>query len=538
MAQNPCTFKLEMYKTTNKAQEKAENFDLPFGGRLSEENRWVRLAKLIPWSEFETEYASQFSSTMGAPAKSFRMALGALIIKERLGTSDEETVEQIKENPYLQYFVGFTEYSNQAPFEASMLVHFRKRLNRQLVGRINERIVLNSKQATRESKQAKQSEKTEEASNEEGEPSSIKNQNQGKLILDATCTPADISYPTDLKLLNQAREYTEKILDQLYQQVKELLERKPRTYRQKARKDYLEVAKQRRPNQKKRRKAIRKQLAYLRRNLSHIDVLLTKGASLSQLSRHNYRMLLVVSELLRQQQLMYQSRSRRIDDRIVNLTQPHVRPMVRGKAGTPVEFGAKISVSYSDGYCFLDRLSWDNFNESQDLQLQVEQYKQRFGYYPESLHVDRIYSTRANRAFCKERGIRISAPPLGRPPESVQPELIKQRREDEKFRNAIEGKFGQAKRRFRLNRIMAQLYDTAESTIAITFLVMNLELLSKRLVIFLFDFCHKLSNHRRFMSAFITQKTQFRDFCYPLSFPLFNFNFKSNSFFALLRLFQ
>ena len=131
-----------MYKNTNQAQEKAENFKLPFGGRLSQENRWVKLTKLVPWSDFEAEYASQFSSTMGAPAKSFPMALEALIIKERLGTSDEETVEQIRENPYLQYFLGLTEYTNQAPFEASMLVHFRKRLNQELVGKINEQDVV------------------------------------------------------------------------------------------------------------------------------------------------------------------------------------------------------------------------------------------------------------------------------------------------------------------------------------------------------------------------------------------------------------
>lgn len=468
-----------MYRTTNKFDPGAEKFELPFGGKLSPENRWVKLATLIPWSEFESEYASQFSDKMGAPAKSFRIALGALIIKERLGTSDEETVEQIKENPYLQYFLGLTEYTNVAPFEASMLVHFRKRLNRELVGRINERIVLNRKQTDRENNQAKQKEKADGISTEEGEPSGLKN--RGKLILDATCTPADIGYPTDLKLLNQAREYTEKILDKLYQQIKEEFERKPRTYRIQARKNYLEVAKQRRPKKKKRRKAIRKQLAYIKRNLSHIDVLLIKGASLSQLSQHDYRMLLIVSELLRQQQLMYESRCCRIDDRIVSLAQPHVRPIVRGKAGKNVEFGAKLSVSYSDGYCFLDHLSWDNFNESLDLQLQIEQYRQRFGYYPESVHVDRIYPTRANRAFCKERGIRISAPPLGRPPAQPQPELIKQRREDEKFRNAIEGKFGQAKRRFSLSRIMAKLSDTAETTIAITFLVINLELRLKQL---------------------------------------------------------
>ncbi|MEM6612708.1 MAG: transposase, partial [Cyanobacteria bacterium P01_C01_bin.72] len=129
---------------------------------------------------------------------------------------------------------------------------------------------------------------------------------------------------------------------------------------------------------------------------------------------------------------------------------------------------------------------WDNFNESKDFQSQIEQYQQRFGYYPESVHIDRIYRTRDNRAFCKERKIRISAPPLGRPPAKPQPEIVKQQREDERFRNAIEGKFGQAKRRFSLGRIMAQLSNTAETTIAITFLVMNLELFWKQFFIFLF----------------------------------------------------
>ena len=172
---------------------------------------------------------------------------------------------------------------------------------------------------------------------------------------------------------------------------------------------------------------------------------------------------------------MYENQINRIDDRIVSLTQPHLRPIVRGKAGTPVEFGAKLSVSYSDGYCFLDHLSWDNFNESLDLESQVEKYYQRFGCYPESLHVDQIYRTRANRAWCKERGIRLSGPPLGRRPANRSPEMIRQQREDERYRNAIEGKFGQAKRRFSLGRIMAKLSDTAESSIAITFLVINLE---------------------------------------------------------------
>jgi transposase, IS5 family len=489
---------VEMYRNTNEVQKQAENFELPFEGRLSQENRWVKLAKLIPWSDFETEYAAKFSRKMGAPAKPFRMALGALIIKERLGTSDEETVEQIRENPYLQYFLGLNEYSNEAPFEASMLVHFRKRLSWELVGRINEKIVSNRK----ETQTRKQQPDKEEANTEESEPPSLPG-NQGKLILDATCTPADISYPTDIKLLNQAREHTEQILDRLYEQVRDKLDRKPRTYRREARKNYLEITKQRRPRHQKRRKAVRKQLAYLRRNLGHIDHLIDQGAKLSQLKQQSYRTLLIVHELFRQQQSMYDNRSHRIDDRIVSLAQPHLRPIVRGKAGTPVEFGAKLSVSYIDGCCFLDRLSWDNFNESRDFQFQIEQYQQRFGCYPESVHVDRIYRTRDNRAFCKERRIRISAPPLGRPSAKPQPEIVKQQREDERFRNAIEGKFGQAKRRFSLGRIMAKLSNTAETTIAITFLVMNLELFLKQFFIFLFGINYNLSSLKKNLVEFL-----------------------------------
>ena len=191
-------------------------------------------------------------------------------------------------------------------------------------------------------------------------------------------------------------------------------------------------------------------------------------------------MLLVVTEVYRQQLSMYENESKRIDDRIVNIAQPHIRPIVRGKAGKPVEFGAKLSVSCFNNYVFLDHLSWDNFNESGDFQKQVEAYKNYTGYYPSSVHVDKIYRTRANRAWCKERGIRISGSPLGRPPKNVSKSTKKQALEDEKFRNAIEGKFGQAKRRYSLDCIMSKLPSTSETSIAIIFLVMNLSRLLRQ----------------------------------------------------------
>ena len=91
------------------------------------------------------------------------------------------------------------------------------------------------------------------------------------------------------------------------------------------------------------------------------------------------------------------------------------------------------------------------------------------------MHVDKIYRTRANRAYCKTHGIRMSGPPLGRPPKHVSAEDRKQAAADEAIRNQVEGKFGQGKRRFGWGRIMAKLASTSAAQISLTFLVMNPE---------------------------------------------------------------
>ncbi len=144
-----------MYRKVDSAIASAAEFELPFGGKLAEDNRWVMMSKLIPWSEFEAEYAQNFAPEMGPPAKSFRMALGALIIKEKLGISDRETVDQIRENPYLQYFIGQTSYSNEAPFDSSLLVHFRERIGADIVNKINQAIVRRIAEASTDSSEKK-----------------------------------------------------------------------------------------------------------------------------------------------------------------------------------------------------------------------------------------------------------------------------------------------------------------------------------------------------------------------------------------------
>ena len=468
-----------MYRKDDPNQMEFQNFYLPFGGELDSENRWVVLAEQIPWQRIEQEYSVLFSEGDGCPAKAARVGFGALIIKERMGITDRETVEQICENPYLQYFLGFSGFSTKAPFHHSMMTHFRQRFSQEILADINEWIV--AKAITQNSEVAVEH-STPENSSDEPQGSDDDNDwppNSGKMIVDATCTPADITYPTDLKLLNDAREKTEKIIDVLHAPDSGT-KCKPRTYRQVARKDYLDVAKQKKPGYKKIRRAIGHQLQYLTRNLQTIETMVNNGR-LGLLDKRDYRNLLVVQELYRQQLWMVENRTHSVQHRIVSISQPHVRPIVRGKARSNVEFGAKISVSLINGFGYVDRINWESYNESGDLTMQIEKYFRRFGCYPVAVLADKIYRTRENRNYCKERGIRLSGPPLGRPKkttESNAADLKKEKQihyQDELDRNAIEGKFGQGKRRFTLGLIMAKLARTSEAVIAISFIVMNLE---------------------------------------------------------------
>lgn len=472
-SQKPLHFRMRKMYGKRIGQHEFEDFYLPFSGGLRSDNRWVTFAKLIPWSEFEKTYSQHFSSTgQGAPSKPVRVALGALIIKERLGLSDEETVEQIRENPYLQYFLGSHEFQEEALFDPSMFVYFRKRFDGKTLAAVNERII----QLAQEQEAARAKKEASKSNKEKNDPPS--SGKKGKLIIDATCAPSDIAYPTDLNLLNDAREKAETIIDVLHAPLKGHYP-KPRTYRRRARKDYLSAAKCRRLSTSKRRKAVRKQLGYLRRDLKHIETL-SHEVSLKHLTCHQYYNLLVANELYRQQWEMYSQRSNRIDDRIVSISQPHIRPIVRGKVKSPTEFGAKLSLAVVDGYAYPDRISWDAYNEAGDLVMHTQRYRDRYGCYPVSIHADKIYRTLDNRRFCKRHGIRLSGPPLGRPPKITdenRAEMVqrkRQHRQDELDRIEVEGKFGVAKRRYGLGRVMTKLAVTSESAIVMTFLVMNL----------------------------------------------------------------
>ena len=435
-------------------------FETPFERLLSPKNRWVVLAHLIPWDEICSLYLKEVKvSNTGRPPLSPRVVLGSMIIKHLCNLDDREAVDQISENIYMQYFLGYSSFTDEAPFDASLFVDFRKRLGMENVNAINERIVALKTKFEEKKVQATVSRLEDQSGNNDSG-----DDNKGRIIFDATACPQDIAYPTDLDLLSHSRQKAEQLIDQLY--VPALHKRKPRTYRKVARKRYLKTAQKKNKSRKDIHKAVGSQLRFLARDIRSINKLLDTYDRIP-FEPKDYKYFLVITTLYEQQKQMYDNQSHSIEHRIVSIHQPHVRPIVRGKSQAKVEFGAKIHVSLINGISFLDELSWDAFNEGSHMMDYVERYRKRFGFYPREVLADQIYCTRANRAALKEKRIKLLAKPLGRPA-AVSIHLSPGER------NPIEGKFGQAKTGYGLNRIKARLKGTSETWIASIILVLNL----------------------------------------------------------------
>ncbi len=440
--------------------EQPEHFVMNNG--LDPSNRWVRLAKLVPWDLIEKKYAENFKETpFSRPAKPARMAIGTLIIKEKYSLSDIETVEMITENPYIQYFIGLESFSRKAPMEASVITHFRKRVTPEMVAEINDYII---------ERDNDDDTPDNPAGKEESDTDSESRANKGTLIVDATCVPSDIRFPTDVSLLNEGRECLEEIIDEQHE--KGLTGKtKPRTYRQVAHKEYMRFIRNRRPSMKNIKKAIKTQIGYIRRDLAAIEGNGTAGLSPKALDK-----LEIVRKLHKQQVYMIENNTHKVDDRIVSVSQPWVRPIVRGKATARVEFGAKVSVSVFDGYLRVEKLNWNAYNEGKTLQETIEKYKEQTGYYPKRILADKIYRTRDNHSYCKQHGIHMNGPRLGRPPKDK--ELYAQQCRDERReageRNEVEGKFGTGKRCYGMNRLSSRLQDTCATQIHMIVLTMNL----------------------------------------------------------------
>jgi len=450
-----------MLNYTSQYQTQFEEFSDFNKINLNPSNRWIKMAHVLPWDNMVSIYAKNLSVN-GAGGINPRYIIGAFIIKHKLNLSDEETLLSIGENPYMQYFIGLDVFSPDPPFSPTLFVELRKKLGSDSFDKFSEvlmKICLSDK--IKENKEDKNI------------------RNKGKLKLDATVADQYITYPNDLGLLNHAREITERIIDKLYKGMKPagLLKVIPRTYRKVARQKYLIESKKKNKSLKTIRPCIRYHLNCLDRNIksifSMLDIIESSSLDEIRISHKEMRQLWIIQEVNSQQRGMYDSKSNRCDNRIVSIDQPHVRPIKRGKQGRKVEFGSKIGIALMDGFTKVGTLSWDAYNEASDLIPHVQAYKELYGYYPELVQVDKIYGTQANRKWCKERDIRMTVSKIG-PIKKLTPYQKRKRRKEYSERNAVEGKIGQLKQGYALNKIKAKLKTTSECWIGAVVFVANL----------------------------------------------------------------
>ena len=195
------------------SQFKLVNFETPFSAHLNPTNRWIRLAHEIPWDSIVNGYLNQMNShKTGASNINPRIVLGSLMVKHMLNISDEETIQMISENLYIQYFLGFDSFTSEAPFDSSLFVEIRKRMGMEELNRINDVIYQaamgkwntvsengdNGSDDDDVNEQSPEGKASSDDSQEEAEAQSEVSQNRGRMLVDATACPPDIAYPTDL----------------------------------------------------------------------------------------------------------------------------------------------------------------------------------------------------------------------------------------------------------------------------------------------------------------------------------------------------
>ena len=492
---------MKYYASHNK-QLSLDLFRSSFEG-LDKSNRWVSMGDLLPWPELEREYNSRLNNSVkGAGNKPARLILGAMIIKHKLCLSDIETIELIRENPYMQYMCGLSEFTDKPIFDPSLFVTIRKRISEEELNEMTTRLLLEQKR--------KQEEKRGETGNNEGNnnqesPSSVvqdsddveytdsKGQlHKGVLKIDATCADAEVRYPVDVDLVHDGCKAIDGIISKV---CASLGISGIKTCYKDARRFYLELVKRKKKGGKLVRSVMSAMLDYLHIDLRRITELLVNHDCRKEdcLQPHDVRLLTAIYEMYGQQRKMFEDKTHVCANRIVSIYQPHVRPIVRGKAKAKTEFGAKIGASLYEGYTFIDHHSWDAYNESSDLSLHINKFKERFGYLPATILADKIYMNKENRKLLKKLEIKTYCKPLGRPPKNPpSPDILAKMAKAVGERNEVECSFGTGKRIYRANNIRAKLPETARCWTGMCYFVKNVMKFLRELCHALFEIWHML----------------------------------------------
>ena len=426
----------------------------PYAGKIDENNRWIKLSKLVPWENLNLIYRRYFAEEKMKQVKDCRLMLGLMLGQILMKLSDRDVLDYFHENPYFQYFCGnevFVVKLEKSIIHYSLLSKRRKKLGKDFFEKFQEEVI----KVLIESKII----------------------DSKTLILDATVIPSNIAYPNDVKLMSVAREWIcKKIVE-----IKNLIEpkKKIRTYKNLGRKVFLNFQKKKQKTKKEIKKAVKIMHRYLKRNIKQIDNLLKEYASKKKELKNKLKeweekkiekYLKTAKEIYEQQKEMIEEVKHRVKKRIVSFKQPEVRPIVRGKEGKKVEFGPKIHVADVDGYVMVEEISNEAFHEGNLFKRENEKHKERFGRYPEISLGDKLYATIENRRWVKEKGIETNFKVMGKSEKAIK----KRKKKLNGKRNRIEGDFGTLKGYFKLNKIMLKVKEGASIQCYLALGAMNL----------------------------------------------------------------
>lgn len=473
--------------------------------QLPKDNRWVKLGDSLPWDKIELIYNSKLNNgKRGAGNKPARMIIGALLIKHKLTLSDEETIQAIRENPYMQYMLGLKEFTNKPVFDSSLFVTIRKRIGSDDFNDMSESLLKLQIEKYANQQKGQKSEDDDKGSDKDGggnagsssaatvsdSSQDVKSgsTNSGTLKIDATCSDAEVRYPTDLDLLHDGCEVLERIIDR-FCDIADMA--RPTTDFKAVHAAYSKLIKKKNKPRRELKRCTEYLLSMLSRSIRTTLSLIGRPTTdkFMLLKRRDRELLLTIMRMYHQQKSMFDAGVHQCDNRIVSIFQPHVRPIVRGKARAKVEFGSKIGAAVVDGFTFIDHFSWDAYNESEDLMPHLRAYRKRFGHLPALVEADKIYLNRRNRRILKLLHIKVGGKPLGRPAKAdadkEEYEALMARYSGE--RNEVEGAFGTGKRVYRANNIRAKLSDTGESWCAACYFAKNVMKFLKELLHALFE---------------------------------------------------
>lgn len=389
-----------------------------------------QLYQAIPWESLSAKIPSPAHQLSGLGCKPWFNVQGGLalmFLKHYLQLSDAKLIERINTDWSLQMFCGIQLKSVEMIRDKDLPAWWRNYLGQHLdmTG-------------------------WQKAMAEKWKPLMQQTQSSSQ---DATCYESRIAHPTDVKLIWQSCNETHLLIQELRS---EYDERKSRNNYTERKKEYQSYQKSKKKTLRQEKKLRKKLMKYLQRLFALLTVLCEKHRV--ALSHRKKQRLETIGKIYEQQ--LKKLYGEKIEGRIVSLSKPYIRPIIRGKEVKAVEFGAKVNKLQVDGISFIEHLSYDAFNEGTRLEKGIRLHQDLLGKCKQC-SADAIYATNANRKYCKRKGIVTNFIPKGRQKSAHIEQATQMRSILNKERGTkLEGSFGNEKNHYLLSKVKARTQNT------------------------------------------------------------------------------